>query len=88
MVDNTRQGGAIILEDEDSDKSQNADGSITGSKNVEDSSSQDESENKSADYGEDVIYCEECGYSKDRSESNWFPGDSCPKCHEGYLSAD
>lgn len=88
MVDQTRQGGAIILEDKDSDNSQNADGSIDKSNNVEDSESPDESEDRSADYGEDVIYCEECGYSKDRSESSWFPGDSCPQCQEGYLSAD
>lgn len=86
MVDKTRQGGAIILEN-DSDKSQNADGTITNDSSSDTSDTTD-SEEESHDYGEDVIYCEECGFSKDREESSWFPGDACPRCKEGYLSAD
>lgn len=86
MVDTHKSGGAIILDDDDdSDKSQNADGSITNQSSSSSSSSESED---TKEYGEDVLYCEECGFSKDRKESSWFPGDACPKCREGYLSAD
>lgn len=86
MVDQTHKGGAIILEDDSTDKSQNADGSITEGDNED--RNEDSGSDDSEEYGENVLYCEECDFNKDKSESSWFPGDACPKCREGYLSAD
>lgn len=83
-MDANKQGGAIFLEGDSTSQTQNEDGSVTEYPSEE---SVDEDDSFTPDR-ENVLFCESCGFVKDRKESSWFPGDACPDCKDDYLSAD